>query len=145
VILLAAGAGTWPAELSQAIDIAMSQDAPDAMRLDALRRAFFAKGHDPRPWLNGWHPELAKLQRAARTRADRDSWWPSGTAPMLDIVGLQDPFRPEEDRAYYLKEFAPRVTLRTVDGASHALPDEKPEEVAALMLEWVREQTGRTA
>lgn len=56
---------------------------------------------------------------------------------MLDIVGLQDPFRPVEARDFYVTEFAPRCVLRTVDGASHALPDEKPTEVAALMLPWI--------
>lgn len=140
VILLAAGAGKWPGELSKAIEVAMSDEAPESERLDALRLAFFAPGHDPRPWLSGWNPNLVRLQRAARGRTDRDSWWSSGTAPMLDIVGLQDPFRPKEDLEFYVKEFAQRVTLRTVDGASHALPDEKPKEVAELMLDWLRKQ-----
>lgn len=138
IVLLAAGAGKWPADLSKAIEIAMTPEAPEADRLAALRRAFFAEGHDPRPWLEGWHPRLVAAQRAARAATDRDSWWPSGRAPILDIVGLQDPFRPEADRDFYLREFAPRVRLETVDGASHALPDEKPEEVAALMLPWIR-------
>ena len=138
IILLAAGAGTWPKELSRAIEVAMSGDEPDTTRLDALRLAFFADGHDPRGWLGGWHPEAVKMQRAARARTDRESWWQSGQAPMLDIVGLQDPFRPKDDLEFYVHEFAPRVELRTVDGASHALPDEKPAEVAALIHDWLR-------
>lgn len=56
---------------------------------------------------------------------------------MLDIVGLQDPFRPTDGRDFYLREFAPRCELVTVEGASHALPDEKPAEVAAIMLPWI--------
>lgn len=116
----------------------MSEDEPDRARLNALQLAFFAEGHDPRGWLGGWHPEAVKMQRAARARTDRASWWRSGKAPMLDIVGLQDPFRPRDDLEFYVHEFAPRVELRTVDGASHALPDEKPTEVAALICDWLR-------
>lgn len=138
VILLAAGAGKWPGALSRAIEVAMDEDAPEDDRIAALRLGFFAEGHDPRPWLKGWHASLVVAQRAARARSDRDSWWPSGTAPILDVVGLQDPFRPAADREFYVREFAPRVTLQTVDGASHALPDEKPAEVAAIMLDWLR-------
>ncbi|WP_208987412.1 alpha/beta fold hydrolase [Roseibium marinum] len=142
IVLLAAGGGKWPSELSRGIDVAMDPDAPEAERLAALRLCFFAEGHDPRPWLKGWSGELVKAQRAARTETGRDSWWSSGTAPILDIVGLQDPFRPADARDFYLQEFAPRVDLVTVDGASHALPDEKPDEVAAIMVPWVRALPG---
>ncbi|WP_319824063.1 alpha/beta hydrolase [Thalassovita sp.] len=138
IILLAAGGGKWPDDLSKAIDVAMAPEAPEADRLAALRRGFFAEGHDPRRWLEGWHPALVVAQRAARAATERDSWWPSGTAPILDIVGLQDPFRAEGSRDFYVKEFTPRVELITVDGASHALPDEKPDEVGALMIDWVK-------
>ncbi len=138
VILMAAGSGKWPEELSRAIEIAMSQDAPEADRIAALKLAFFAEGQDPRTWLDGWNPKLVEMQRAARARTGRDSWWPSGSAPMLDIVGLQDPFRPVGELDFYVREFAPRVDLRTVDGASHALPDEKPVEVAKLILDWLK-------
>ncbi|MBS8225499.1 alpha/beta fold hydrolase [Vannielia litorea] len=138
IILLAAGGGKWPDDLSKAIEVAMTPEAPEADRIAALQRGFFAEGHDPRPWLEGWHAELVVAQRAARAATDRDSWWPSGTAPILDIVGLQDPFRAPEARDFYEKEFAPRVELVTVDGASHALPDEKPDEVSARMLGWVK-------
>lgn len=137
IILLAAGGGKWPEDLSKAIEVAMTPEAPEADRLAALRRAFFADGHDPRPWLEGWNARLVVAQRAARAATDRDSWWPSGTAPILDVIGLQDPFRTPEARDFYVREFAPRVELVTIDGASHALPDEKPAEVAAVMLDWV--------
>lgn len=138
IILLAAGAGKWPESLSRDIEIAMDDSNSEPTRLSALQRAFFAPGNNPRAWLQGWYPELVSMQRAARSRTDKDSWWSGGEAAILDIVGLQDPFRPELDLQFYVKEFAPRVCLKTVDDASHALPDEKPEETAALMNEWIK-------
>lgn len=138
LILLAAGAGKWPEELSQAINIAMSSEETEQSRRAALQLAFFAPGHDPKPYLTGWSGELVRTQRAARARTDRDSWWPSGSAPILDLVGLQDPFRSESARHFYEDEFPGRVTLVTFNGASHALPDELPEQVAREMVRWVR-------
>lgn len=137
IILLAAGAGKWADDLSRAIEIAMTPEEPRADRLAALQYAFFAPGNDPEPWLDGWSGPLVKAQRAARARTDPDSWRPSGRAPILDVIGRQDPFRPAEALDTFVTEFAPRVTLKPVDGASHALPDEKPAEVAAAILDWI--------
>ena len=144
IILLAAGGGTWAPELSHAIEVAIDDTTPREQRLSALQRAFFAPGHDPSDWLDGWSQKVFRAQRAARARTDRASWWASGTAPMLDVVGLQDPFRPEDGIDFYVKEFGPRCDLVTVDGASHALPDEKPREVAAIMLPWLAARHERT-
>lgn len=137
LILLAAGGGKWPSALSRGIDVAMDTKAPTVERLAALRLGFFAEGNDPNEWLSGWHADLVVAQRAARTRTDRTSWWSGGTVPILDIVGLQDPFRPKDALEFYVQEFPSRVVLRTVDNASHALPDEKPEEVALIIVDWL--------
>lgn len=138
--LIAAGGGKWPDELSEAINVAMSPDEPEEVRLAALQMAFFAPGNDPRPYLTGWDGDLVLAQRAARSKTERDSWWSSGSAPILDIVGLQDPFRPADAREFYVKEFPGRVTHVTVDNASHALPDEHPERVAQELLNWIAER-----
>lgn len=137
LVLIAAGGGSWPKELSEAINLAMSPDEPEADRLAALQMAFFAPGNDPRPYLTGWDGDLVHTQRSARTRTERDSWWGSGSAPILDLVGLQDPFRPSDARDFYVREFPGRVTLVAVDDASHALPDEHPEQVALEIKKWV--------
>lgn len=136
LVLIAAGGGKWPEELSQAINIAMSPDEPEEARLAALRLAFFAGDNDPRPYLTGWNSDLVRKQRAARGRTERDSWWSSGTAPILDLIGLQDPFRPADARDFYVREFPGRVTLVAIEGASHALPDELPEQVAREIASW---------
>ena len=144
IILLAAGAGKWPESLSRDIEIAMDENNPEKKRLSALQRAFFAPGNKPDRWLTGWHPKLVKMQRAARARTEVESWWSGGEAPILDIVGLQDPFRPASELNFYVNEFAPRVELQTIDGASHALPDERPEETAQIMSDWIKtQQVGR--
>jgi pimeloyl-ACP methyl ester carboxylesterase len=137
LVLIAAGAGSWPPDLSRAIEIAMDPAQPESARLAALQRAFFAPGHDPRPWLDGWNADLVNAQRAARARTIQASWWDSGTAPVLDILALQDPFRPADSRAFYADAFPGRVTVRPVDGASHALPDERPDQVAAILADWI--------
>jgi pimeloyl-ACP methyl ester carboxylesterase len=139
IALLAAGAGQWPAALSQAIDVLAHETADEAQRLAALRLAFFAPGHDPRRWLQGWHADVVAAQRVARARTPRESWWHSGTAPILDLVGRCDPFRPAAHREDYAKEFGERLTLQLIDDASHALPDEKPLEVAAAIDAWARQ------
>lgn len=145
LVLIAAGAGKWPPELSRAIEIAMESDQPESDRLAALQLAFFAEGHDPRPWLQGWNPDVVRAQRAARARTDQASWWASGTAPVLDILALQDPFRPADSRQFYAEAFPGRVTVQAVDGASHALPDERPDEVARILADWLARQGGTAA
>ncbi|MDF0601383.1 alpha/beta hydrolase [Psychromarinibacter sp. C21-152] len=137
LVFLAAGAERWPAELTDAIDTASDPGAARAARIEALRTAFFAPGHDPTGWLDGWSSDLIAAQRAARARTDPDSWTASGSAPILDLVGAQDPFRPAERRSDYVERFGARVTLEVIDGASHALPDERPGDVAARMDRWI--------
>lgn len=136
LVLIAAGSGQWPAELSQAIDCLASDEASRQQRLDALRLAFFVESSDPEPWLDGWHADVIAMQRAARTATDRDSWWHSGTAPVLDLIALQDPFRAPASRDDFMRELGERVSVSTIEGASHALPDEKPVEVAAQIATW---------
>lgn len=136
LVLIAAGSGQWPAELSQAIDRLASVEATREERLTALRLAFFTPDSNPEPWLEGWHSEVIAAQRAARAATDRDSWWHSGIAPVLDLIALQDPFRTAQSHDDFMRELGDRVLVRTIDGASHALPDEKPLEVAVQIAEW---------
>ena len=70
-------------------------DPPQADRLAALRLAFFAPGHDPRPWLRNWHPE-AGGQRAASAATPKMDWWGAGSAPVLDLQAALDPWRPRD-------------------------------------------------
>ena len=136
IVLVAAGAKKWPKELSHAITVINDPKSTREQRLEGLRLAFFAKGSDPTPWLEGWHPDVTKSQRAARKLTNQADWWAGGHAPMLDLQGGSDPFRPAVSRQDLKKEFGDRVTVKVIAGASHALPAEKPLAVADAIADW---------
>jgi pimeloyl-ACP methyl ester carboxylesterase len=136
VVLIASGAKTWPKELSEAITMINDPKSTERQRIDGLRLAFFAEGNDPTSWLQGWYPAVTQSQRDARTRTRQATWWSTGAAPMLDLQAGADPFRPVSSRDELRTEFGERVTVKVIDGASHALPAEKPVEVATAIAEW---------
>lgn len=135
VVLVAAGAEKWPAELSDAITMINDPASTEEQRLDGLRLAFFAEGNDPTSWLEGWHEDVTISQRAARKLTERDVYR-SGTVPMLDLQGGADPFRPETSRNEVRDEHGEGVTVTVIDGTSHALPAEKPVETADAIADW---------
>lgn len=136
VAMVAGGARKWPAELSAAISTINSSAATQDQKLAGLRLAFFAKGNDPTHWLQGWYPDVTESQRAARTLTRQESWWAAGNAPILDLQGAVDPFRPESSRMEVKEEFGDRVTVKVIPNASHALPAEKPLETADAIADW---------
>lgn len=136
VVLVAAGASKWPKELSNAITMINDPASTREQRLAGLRLAFFAKGNDPSAWLEGWHGDVTKSQRAAGKATKRADWWAAGKAPILDLQGGADPFRPAESRQELKSEFGDRVTVAVIDNASHALPAEKPVETANAIADW---------
>ncbi len=138
VALIAAGAKTWPRALSDAITTINEAGQPVAARLTALELAFFAPGHDASAWLEGWHPEVTVSQRDARSRTELNSWWAAGSAPILDLQGADDPFRPRETVNELQSELGSRVTVAVVPAASHALPVEQPDAVIRAIVRWAR-------
>ncbi len=136
VVLVAAGAKSWPKELSEAITMINDPSSTREQRLAGLKLAFFTEESDPQPWLEGWHQAVTNSQRAARKLTKRDDWWAGGTVPMLDLQGGADPFRPAESRDELKQEFGDRVTVKVIDNASHALPAEKPVETANAIADW---------
>ncbi|WP_118984789.1 alpha/beta fold hydrolase [Photorhabdus sp. CRCIA-P01] len=136
IVLLAGAAKSWPSELSDAIMVISDPKSTREARLAKLRLAFFAEGNDPTPWLEGWHSDVVKSQSAARKLTNRKDWWAGGTVPMLDLQAGSDPFRPEASRIEAKDEFGNRVTVAMIEGASHALPAEKPIETADAIADW---------
>lgn len=138
VVIAAAASKNYPKELLVSLRAAGNVTLPDAERLEALRIAFFAPGNDPSVWLQGWHPEMAKYQRPIIANPKEEEWWSGGSAPMLDLQALQDPFRPRSTANDIKAEFGDRVTIATVDHASHALIPEQPDAVVAAIATWAK-------
>ncbi|MBL8688054.1 MAG: alpha/beta hydrolase [Rhodospirillaceae bacterium] len=139
VILAATSAKVSPPGLGEAYLVATDPTKPEVDRLKALQFGFFAPGHDPRPWLTGWHPDVAAAYSAANRATRREEWWPGGTAPMLDLQGELDPWKPRAVMNEIKDEFGDRITVAVVAGASHALIPEKPDAVVAEVVKWVRQ------
>ncbi|MDO9482301.1 MAG: alpha/beta fold hydrolase [Hydrogenophaga sp.] len=114
--------------------IAGDLSLPDAQRLAALELGFFAPGNSPKSWLGGWHPAVSKMQR--EKRVPLSEWWSAGSAPLLELIPEDDPFKPR-DRWDELKvEYGPRVTVVTIPKSSHALFIEQPVVVAKAIADW---------
>lgn len=138
VVLMAAGAKMWPRKLSAAITTINDRSQPTATRLKALEFAFFAPGNDASSWLEGWHKDVTESQRAAGLNTNRESWWASGTASILDLQAADDPFRPRDTMDELKNDFGDRVSVVVVPNASHALPCEQPAAVVQAIVAWAR-------
>src|SRR6266478_1057875 len=128
-VLAAAAAKKYPAELSALVSKAGDPSLPDAERLKIMQQIFFAPGHDPSVWLNGWHPEANESQLLASRATAQAQWWSAGTVPLLDLQAAHDPFRPRETANELKDEFGDRVTIAVIPDASHALIPEEPAAV----------------
>jgi pimeloyl-ACP methyl ester carboxylesterase len=125
------------AERSVAIATDLSQ--PEAERLKHLKILFFAKGNDPTSWRAGFHAAVQKSQATARNTTPREEYWAAGTAPILDIQGADDPYRPASSRDELVEEFgANRVSTVLIRNAAHAIIVEQPAAVADAIIAWAR-------
>lgn len=139
LVLAAAAARTFPAGMAEAQAIASDPSQPDTTRLAQLQRAFFAPGNDARPWLAGWYPQLRAAYRAAAGSPPKSAWWPVSHAPILDLQGNEDPWRPPHTRDELQAALGcDQVEVKVVPHASHALPVEQPAAVAAAVSSWTR-------
>jgi pimeloyl-ACP methyl ester carboxylesterase len=121
-----------------ALAICHDDSKPREARLAALQFAFFAPGHDPSVFLDGWSHAAIAIERQATAASPRAAWWHGGSAPILDLQAALDPFRPPSTRSENVDEFGSRVTVTVVADASHALIPEQPETVAAAIADWSR-------
>ncbi len=139
VILAAAAAKHYAPDIAATPRRAGDLAAPEAGRLAALRLGFFAPGHDPTPWLHGWHPATQRMQIDCREKQGvaQSDWWHAGTAPMLELIPAADPFKPRDKWGELRVEFGDRVQSVVIDNASHALFPEQPQAVADAILRWV--------
>lgn len=140
VVLLAA-THTWPLaqDLRDSINRCHQMDLPEDVRLKHLQHVFFAPGNDARVWLDGWDEAVMHAERAATEATPKPEWWTAGTAPVLDVLSLQDPLSPPESVNCYRDQWgADRVTIARIDNAAHALLPEQPAAVADAIIEYMR-------
>ena len=139
IVLAAAAAARYAPEIAATPARAGNLASPDADRLAALRLGFFAPGHDPTPWLQGWHPETLEMQINSRERAGvkQSDWWSAGTAPLLELIPANDPFKPQDRWTEMKESYGTRVQTVIIPNASHALFPEQPGPIAQAILTWI--------
>jgi pimeloyl-ACP methyl ester carboxylesterase len=138
VVIAAAAAKVYPAELSAAVSKSGDLSLPKAERLKYLQSTFFAPGHDPSVWLAGWYPAANESQRLATLATKQAEWWATGSAPILDLQADSDPFHPIAKMNELKDELGDRVTVIVIPDASHALLPEQPKAVVAAIVAWMR-------
>lgn len=143
LVMAAASAGKLPpgsnekpyGRLREAIDGSGNLALPEAKRLEYLRQAFFAPGHDPKPWLGGWYPEAHHAQAHARNVTPVDAYFAGGTVPMLDLQA-------QYDAVVVPNVFKPmlgnRVTVEVIPDAGHAMAPEQPAAMARAIARFTR-------
>lgn len=137
VILAAAAGRTVAPEINSAPMRAGDLTRSDAERLDALRLAFFAPGHDASIWLSGWYPDTLKMQVASVDGMDVNRYWAAGTAPIFEIIAALDPFHQSPQWADLRTQLGSRVTSTVIEDASHALFPEQPAAVADAVIDYL--------
>jgi len=140
VVLLAA-THTWPLapELRDSINKSHMMSLPDEVRLRHLQHVFFAPGNDARVWLNGWDEDVMHAERDATEATPKAEWWTAGTAPVLDVLSVNDPLSPPESVTCYRDQWgADRVEIVSINNAAHALLPEQPVAVAEAIIAYMR-------
>jgi pimeloyl-ACP methyl ester carboxylesterase len=138
VILAAAQCSSVDPEISKTPHQACDLAAPNEKRLAALRRGFFASGHDASIWLQGWYPETMKMEVSSASTVPPSEFWTAGSAPVLEIIPDADPFKPRACWEELRQQLGSRVTTEVVHDASHALFPEQPDRVVDAVLAWSR-------
>ena len=147
VVVAAASAGKVPPgstekpigpEMRKAIDGPSDMSLPEEKRLEYLRIAFFAPGHDPRVWLNGWNEAVHHMESHARNHTPVDDYFAAGKAPILDLQAEHDPVAPRRFAGVLKSMLGDRVTIVVIPDASHALVPEQLEAVAREIAKFAR-------
>lgn len=138
VVVLGGAARVFPPGMTEALGVASDPSRPRDERLKALQFSMFAPGNDASSWLEGWHPGLRSAYRRVSATPDKDRWWPVANAPILDLQGADDPWRPPATRDELKDALGERVTVRVIPRAGHALVPEQPAAVAQAIVEWVQ-------
>lgn len=144
IVMAAASAGKLPpgstekpyGRLRDAIDGAGDLSLSTSQRLECLRKAFFAPGHDPSVWLDGWFPAAHEAQGRAREMTPVDDYFSGGdSVPILDLQAEHDAVVIPGVMKPYLGD---RVTVRVIRGAGHAMAPEQPQAMSDAIADFAR-------
>lgn len=138
VVALGAAAREFPPGMGESLAVASDPTQAEEARLAALRHCMFAPGQDPRPWLSGWYPQWRQAYRSASASPPRDSWYHQAHAPLLDLHGAQDAWRPPASRQELAQALGDKVSVEVIEDAGHALVPEQPEAIARAIAAWAR-------
>ena len=109
---------------------------PESQRLEYLRQAFFAPGHDPSVWLDGWYPAAHDAQAHAREYTPIDDYFSAGrSVPILDLQAQHDAVVVANVMKPMLGD---RVTVEVIADAGHALAPEQPQAFADAIVRFAR-------
>jgi len=141
IAMLAAVTGTEvDPGISRAITSSFDLALPDAERLRHLQRAYFAPGHDASVWLAGWHPMVARAQRAARAATLDRAWLRAAEAHrLLYLAAAEDAIAPPPSEAEVQAALGPLARCVVVERAGHALLPEQPGAVVAALRDFAHE------
>ena len=143
VILIGAAQKQPNPEVQRSVAIATDPSQPEAERLKHLKLVFFAPGNDPKPWLTGFHADVRAAEMVARDATPQNEYWSAGAAPILDIQGADDPYRPRSSADELVKEFGPkRVSVVVIPHAAHAIIVEQPRPVADAIVKYAKSLYG---
>lgn len=140
VVVLAAAAREFPAGTAERLAVASDTTRTPSERLAALQACMFAPGNDASVWLSGWYPQWRDAYRQASVWPPKDKWYGTTHAPLLDVQGEQDVWRPPHTRQALPDLLGPMASVVLVPHAGHAMVPEQPEAVAQAILNWVQAQ-----
>ncbi|HSV34751.1 MAG TPA: alpha/beta hydrolase [Ramlibacter sp.] len=138
VVVLGASAKVFPPGTAESLAIASDPSRPESDRIAALQKVMFAPGNDPRAWLAGWHPQLRAAYRQAGRQPPKEVWFNAANAPILDLQGDSDPWRPASTRNELRDVLGDKVTVHVIANASHAMVPEQPAAITQAIVAWVR-------
>ena len=140
LVLLASGGKLEPDPVWSLYGRLYDADLPVEVRLDALRRIFFAPGNEAEAWLDGWWQAAREIQDRANAATPLEDWWHGGEAPMLVVQGLADLIARPGNGHMLADELGPRVTVVDLPRVGHAMLPEDPAGIAALVIDYLSEQ-----
>ena len=71
--------------------------------------------------------------------------WPRSRVPTLGPWGSSDKFLAEDQMQHSERYVDSEWSYGRLDGAGHWLPRERPDEVAQIILEWMRDRASESA